>query len=294
MIILDGGMGQELLRRTGDRPTPLWATQVMIDHPETVRAIHDDYFAAGAQIATTNTYAIHRDRLQKVGMDGQFELLHRTACEIAVFSRDNAGGGQVAGSLGPLGGSYQPENTTEVEDAARLYAEIVALHAPYVDLHLIETASSLKAARGAVAGCAASDKPVWLAVSVEDGDGSKLRSGEPVADVLDIAGIDALLINCTRPEAVTTALSSLSGATVPLGAYANGFTHIKERFRQPGATVDAIEARHDLGTTEYLDHACDWASLGASIIGGCCEVGPVHIADLTLSLIHISEPTRPY
>lgn len=281
MIILDGGMGQELLRRTGDRPTPLWATQVMIDHPEAVRAIHDDYFAAGAQIATTNTYAIHRDRLQKVGMDAQFEMLHRTACEIAVFSRDNAGGGQVAGSLGPLGGSYQPENTPEVEDAARLYAEIVALHAPYVDLHLIETASSLKAARGAVSGCEASDKPVWLAVSVEDNDGSKLRSGEAVADVLDMAGIDALLINCTRPEAVTTALSELSGATVPLGAYANGFTHIKERFRKPGATVDALEARHDLGPTEYLDHARDWARLGASIIGGCCEVGPVHIAALS-------------
>ena len=281
MIILDGGMGQELLRRTGDRPTPLWATQVMLDHPEAVRAIHDDYFAAGAQIATTNTYAIHHDRLLSAGMDAQFETLHRTACEIAAFSRDAAGTGQVAGSLGPLGGSYRPDSTPEVEEAARLYAEIVALHAPYVDFHLIETASSLKAARGAVAGCAASDKPVWLAVSVKDDDGSKLRSGEPVSEVLGITGVDAILVNCTRPEAVTTALSSLAGATVPLGAYANGFTHIKERFRVPGATVDALEARQDLGPNEYLEHACDWARLGASIIGGCCEVGPVHIAALT-------------
>ena len=36
ITLLDGGMGQELLARTGDTPTPLWATQVMIDHPDVV------------------------------------------------------------------------------------------------------------------------------------------------------------------------------------------------------------------------------------------------------------------
>ena len=62
ITLLDGGMGQELVARSGDEPTPLWATRVMIHHPELVRAIHDDYFAAGATVATTNTYAIHHDR----------------------------------------------------------------------------------------------------------------------------------------------------------------------------------------------------------------------------------------
>ena len=57
--LLDGGMGQEQVARSGDEPTPLWATRVMLDHPGLVRDIHADYFAAGATIATTNTYAIH-------------------------------------------------------------------------------------------------------------------------------------------------------------------------------------------------------------------------------------------
>ena len=48
ITLLDGGMGQELVARSGDEPTPLWATRVMIDHPGMVRAIHEDYFAAGA------------------------------------------------------------------------------------------------------------------------------------------------------------------------------------------------------------------------------------------------------
>ena len=79
ITLLDGGMGQELVARSGDEPTPLWATRVMIDHPGLVRDIHADYFAAGATIATTNTYAIHHDRLERVGMDPQFHALHLRA-----------------------------------------------------------------------------------------------------------------------------------------------------------------------------------------------------------------------
>ena len=51
ITLLDGGMGQELVNRSGDTPTPLWGTQVMVDHPGMVEAIHSDYFDAGATIA---------------------------------------------------------------------------------------------------------------------------------------------------------------------------------------------------------------------------------------------------
>jgi homocysteine S-methyltransferase len=61
ITLLDGGMGQVLVARSGDEPTPLWATRVMIEHPDLVRAIHGGYFAAGATVATTNTHAIRVD-----------------------------------------------------------------------------------------------------------------------------------------------------------------------------------------------------------------------------------------
>ena len=79
ITLLDGGMGQELIHRAGDRPTPLWSTQVMMAHPGLVEQVHNDYFAAGAQIATTNTYAIHRDRLIPEGLDHLFADLHAAA-----------------------------------------------------------------------------------------------------------------------------------------------------------------------------------------------------------------------
>ena len=70
VTLIDGGMGQELLRRSGEDPHPLWATRVMIDHPGLVQSIHADYFAAGASVATTNTYALFHDRLVKFALDG--------------------------------------------------------------------------------------------------------------------------------------------------------------------------------------------------------------------------------
>ena len=76
---LDGGMGQELIARAGSDPGPLWATRVMLDNPGLVKAIHDDYFAAGASVATTNTYNILHDRLAPYGLDRLYHALHLRA-----------------------------------------------------------------------------------------------------------------------------------------------------------------------------------------------------------------------
>ena len=69
-----------------------------------------------------------------------------------------------------------------------------------------------------------------------------------------------------------------------VGAYANGFTGIAADFNKVGATVDMLSARRDLGPNAYADFADGWAANGATIIGGCCEVGPAHIAELSRRL----------
>ncbi len=283
VTLLDGGMGQELLARTGATPTGLWSTQVMMDHPEAVRAVHDDYFAAGATIATTNTYAIHRDRLDKTPHADQFEALHRLALDLAVAARDAHGSGLVAGALGPLGWSYQPDLAPPSPQAAKLYAEIVAIHDPLVDLYILETMSGVDQARGGLMGTSKTEKPVWLALSVDDDDGLSLRSGEPLTDILPLVeeyDPAAVLLNCSRPEAITQGLPTLAQSNRPFGAYANGFTSIAEGFRQAGATVKALDTRVDLGPEEYADFVDQWIALGATIVGGCCEVGPAHIAEI--------------
>lgn len=287
ITILDGSIGQELVRRFGDLNKPLWGIGVMAENPEILRAVHADYFAAGAEVATTNTYNIHKDRFIRDGVPDQFEKLNRLGCQLAAEARDAHGSGLVAGSLGPLGGSYRPDRGNDVDEAAEIFAEVARGQADMVDVYLIETMSSLDAARGAFMGAKSVGKPVWLAYSVDDDDGSKLRSGESIADAVALANelaFDALFINCSRPEAVSEAFKHLNAATMPTGAYANGFTRITEAFKSDAPQLTDLTERHDLGPDAYADFGEAWAAQGATIIGGCCEVGPAHIAELSRRL----------
>ncbi|MFU8834002.1 MAG: homocysteine S-methyltransferase family protein [Roseovarius sp.] len=283
ITLLDGSIGQELVRRAGDRPTPLWSTQAMIDRPDLLRQVHDAYFAAGATVASTNTYAVLPDRLMRAGIADRLAELTETAVTAARDARDAHGAGLVAGTIGPLVASYRPDLCPPAAEAARIYAGPVALLSPHVDLLLFETMSSVDQARGALLAAANAPCPVWLAVTVMDEDGTRLRSGEPVgalAPLLAEHRPDALLVNCTRPESVAPALGTLRGFGLPFGAYANGFTRITEGFLTDAPTVDALQARRDLSPAAYAEHTMGWIGQGATIVGGCCEVGPEHIAEL--------------
>ena len=286
ITLLDGAVGQELVKRSGDSPTPLWSTRVMIDQPELVGKVHAEYFRRGASVATTNTYAVHRSRLVREGIDDQLGKLIDTALSQAQIARRGTQG-RIAGSLGPLLASYRPDLNPDPLDAAAKFAELVGLMGEQVDLFLIETVCSLLEAEGTLRGTANCGKPVWLALSVMDDDGTRLRSGEALEDVAPLVAQftpDALLINCSRPEAVPAALKILAGMGLPYGAYANGFTHISDGFLEDAPTVDSLEQRQDLSPDAYAEHAMSWVAQGATIVGGCCEIGPDHIEVLAQKL----------
>ena len=136
----------------------------------------------------------------------------------------------------------------------------------------------------AVAHHAASESglPVWVSWTLQDSlDGARLRSGETIEEAAKaIAHIEfeARMINCSKPEVISAGMDDLIALGGPVGAYANGFTSIGAL--KHGGTVDVLEARRDLGPESYADFAESWAAKGASIVGGCCEVGPKHIAAL--------------
>ncbi|XDA98603.1 homocysteine S-methyltransferase family protein [Sulfitobacter sp. LCG007] len=287
ITLLDGSIGQELVHRSGDAATPLWSTQVMIDHPGLVREVHAAYFAAGATIASTNTYAVYESRLEKVGLGHRVDALLDTAVAEAVAARDAAGAGRVAGCMGPLLASYRPDLMPDPDTAAARFARMAARLSRSCDLLLIETVSSVQEGLGALRGALGHGKPVWIAFTVEDEDGSRLRSGEPLSDVLPLLQDhhpEAVLLNCSRPEAIDTGLAVIARAGLPFGAYGNGFVEVSDAFRKDMPTVDSLDARADLTPARYADHALRWVGAGASIIGGCCEIGPAHIAEIARRL----------
>ena len=203
-------MGQEIVHRSGDRPTPLWSTQVMVDHPGIVRSVHGDYFDAGSTIATTNSYAVHHDRLIGTPLEGQLDALIDLALAEAKDARDAHGGGRIAGSIGPLIASYRPDIHPPHDVAAPRYAEVAKALAKGCDLLICETVASVDHARAVLDGAHQAGLPVWLSLTVDDADGTRLRSGEALGDAMAAAdGADAILINCSRWISLPKAASPL-------------------------------------------------------------------------------------
>lgn len=287
ITLLDGSIGQELVNRTGIKDSALWSTTTLIDEPDLVRAVHDEYFNAGCLIATANSYNILPDRMERFGLSDRIEELINAAMTIAAQSRDAHGSGFVAGSIGPMHASYVPDTETPPEVVAETYARIASLHAPVADIILLETIASIAHAKGALMGARTTGKPVWLGVTVDDKDGTRLRSGEPLAGLLEAlrgAPPDALLLNCSLPEAITQGLPELATET-PTGAYGNGFTEIVEAFLSISQKTEDLSARRDLGPDAYARFALNWADQGAVILGGCCEIGPTHMQRLHDALL---------
>lgn len=284
ITLLDGGMGQELMRRREGPAPALWSAQVMLEAPELVRGVHEDFLRAGARVLTLNAYSVTRPKLQAAGLEARFEPLLRAAGRLAAEARAACGGtAALAACLPPLARSYRPDLAPPEDEAEALWREMAALQ-DGADLLLAETLSSVAEGRAALAAARADGRPIWIGFTVDDSDGTRLRSGEPLSEAVAAAAqAEAVLVNCSAPEAVDQAVRVLKESVRRWGAYANGFTALTPEFLA-GATVDALSAREDLTPGAYAARATAWAEAGASILGGCCEVGPAHIAALAGAL----------
>ncbi|MCJ8139166.1 homocysteine S-methyltransferase family protein [Falsirhodobacter halotolerans] len=292
ITILDGGMGRELERSGAPFRQPEWSALALMEAPETVTAAHSRFIKAGAQVITTNSYALVPYHIGEDRFRDQAADLAALAGRLAREAADAAPGTRVAGSLPPVFGSYRPEHFRA--DTAQDYLSVLVTGlAPSVDLWLAETTSSLAEAQAAATAVADSDKPLWISFTLRDGGvladlpEPLLRSGERVADAVRLAhsvGAQAILFNCAMPEvmgpaiAVTRQVLADLGADLQIGVYANAFASQDE----DGDANDVVsDVRDDLDPHAYCGWTRDWAAAGATIIGGCCGIGAEHIHALT-------------
>uniref|UniRef100_A0A061R188 Homocysteine S-methyltransferase n=1 Tax=Tetraselmis sp. GSL018 TaxID=582737 RepID=A0A061R188_9CHLO len=307
VLVLDGGMGHELKMRqvhVGMEDQFLELSDFFLpgafanrQRPDIVRSVHEEYIKSGAQIITTNNFVVTPYSLGKVGRASELTELTESAGKIAREAVDRSGRRVlVAGSLPPLLESYQVENLGELEELKTTYFKIAEALAPYVDVLLCETLSSRLEGRAAAAAASASGKPFWVSWTLRDDSSCALRSGEPlseaVADVADVPGLESMLVNCCAPSAVSAGIEQLSKCAPPgvaIGGYANGFQVTTSQWLSGEAAVEAAgesgDFRDGIITEEaYCRHARRWVSLGATIVGGCCGIGPSHIRKISESL----------
>ncbi|MGP4690813.1 homocysteine S-methyltransferase family protein [Agrobacterium cavarae] len=287
--ILDGGMSRELQRLGAELKQPEWSALALINAPEIVRQVHAEFIKAGADVVTTNSYAlvpfhIGEERFSKDGAS-LIALSGRLAREAADASGREV---TVAGSLPPIFGSYEPQNfdASRVQDYLGVLVENLD---PFVDVWLGETLSLIAEGEAVRQAVAKSGKPFWISFTLDDdtaqvnGAEPKLRSGETVRAAAEWAagsGAAALLFNCSKPEvmkaAVETAATTFKekDASLEIGVYANAF---EGEQGETAANEGLHSTRADLTDDIYSRFACTWADAGATMIGGCCGIGAAHI-----------------
>ena len=287
ITILDGGMGRELQRSGAPFRQPEWSALALIEAPEAVEAVHRAFSRAGAQVITTNSYALVPFHIGEARFGAEGLALADRAGAVARAAVNDFPGVKVAGSLPPVCGSYRPD-LFDPAVAAPLLSVLIEGLAPHVDLWLAETLSALDEARAVIAQLQGDPRPLWLSFTLADGPGDRavpgqLRSGEDVELAVQLAhaaGAEALLFNCSQPEVMQHAIERARieaqrlGAALRLGVYANAFPPQAE---DAAANEGLSPLRDDLHPAGYLRWAERWIDAGATIVGGCCGIGPEHI-----------------
>lgn len=278
-ILLDGAMGTELDRRGVKTPLPLWSAQALLDAPEVVRAIHEDYLRAGADVITANTFRTTARTMRRATRKEEDAVrLTRLAVDLAREARSAVVRGRevwIAGALAPLEDCYQPELAPEFDVAAVEHeAQAARLVAAGADLLLVETMNSITEAVVATRAAVSTGLPVFVSFIARSE--REIWSGEGLDDAVravDDFHPDAILVNCLPAETAERCLEVMARETrTPIGCYPNA----------GNPDFDRGTWRHDDDRTPewFAAHAMSWFRRGAQIVGGCCGTGPGHIRAL--------------
>lgn len=293
ITILDGGMSRELMRLNAPFRQPEWSALSLIEAPHLVRQVHLEFALAGADVITTNSYAlvpfhIGEESFRERGRE-LATLAGRLAREAADEGSKDGRKMLVAGSLPPIFGSYEPAKFKPEQVQQYLQVLMEALE-PWVDIWLGETLSVIAEAEAVRLATRSLKKPLWIAFCPDDSAGAptdppRIRSGELISDTAKWASeakVDALLFNCSNPKYITAAIETAfkllsSKGDIKIGAYANAFV---PRSNEYAANADVAAVDASLHATAYARDAEVWIEGGASIVGGCCGIGVDHIKRL--------------
>ena len=266
-VLLDGGLATELEAQGHDLSSALWSARLLIDDPAAVVAAHLAFFEAGARVATTASY------------QAPVELIG-SSVRLARQARDSTGREDrwIAGSVGPYGASLA--DGSEYHGHYDLsVAELRNWHRPRIDrlaeagadVLAVETVPCLDEVEALLAELAGTGLPAWLSITCA---GDRTRAGEPAAEAFAMAGdvdeIFAVGVSCTDPRDATSLVRVAATASgKPVVVYPNS-----------GERWDPINHCWVGAPAFKISHVQQWIDDGARLIGGCCRVGPAHIAAL--------------
>ncbi len=296
-MLLDGALATELEARGADLHDPLWSAKVLLEQPELIRAVHLDYFYAGAQCAITASYQASIAGFMRRGLNEHeaLQLIKRsvTLAQEAreIFLADTRHTHPpirplIAGSVGPYG-AYLADGSEYRGNYGLSQAELIDFHRPRmralveagVDLLACETIPCLEEAIALVELLREfPHTTAWISFSARDGlhtsQGERLSACARLLDTCD--QIVAIGINCTSPRYINSLIAEIrSSSDKPIVVYPNS-----------GEEYDASSGSWSGQRNEesFSQQAATWYTAGARLIGGCCRTTPTDIRQLAAQL----------
>ena len=285
--ILDGGMGQELLAREMKPNGTLWSANALLKkkYHKLLLNTHLDFIKAGAEVIVTTTFTTRKIRLRDNGVEDKFKYLNIKAGKIAQEAKKIYPNILIAGGLPPQFHTYEVDKRNEHEIKENFYSQAKLLN-PYVDFFYFDVLSSVREFKIAIESIKGFNKPYLVGAHISEG--TSLPSGEKISEIITSIKHSKLLgiiLSCISPENFQLNLNELRNLGIPFGFKLNAFktTNPKPNYTsrykksKTGNPNEFLGKRKDLTPDKMLELAKKFSDAGATIIGGCCEITPLHI-----------------
>jgi methionine synthase I (cobalamin-dependent) len=300
VIILDGATGTELQRRGVPMDELSWSATAIETHPDVIRAVHQDYIGAGADIITTNTFGTLSLSLRGTRLADRVEEVNRRAVELAREARSCSDrpiciAGSMAGMIGTVYWRDATSSRGAVRDAYREQATLLANAG--VDLLFLEMTQDVEVGVAAVEGAREAGLPLWVAFScnfmsnlkgpnrplvAQARDGTEYPFEQLVEPVM-AAGGHVAGVNHSEVDMMDRALEIVfTHWNGPVSAYPNSGD-----WTPPNWGFDTV-----ISPDDFVAAAQSWIARGVQVVGGCCGIGPDHIRLLAERVRGLRVPVR--
>ena len=291
--ILDGGMGQELLIKGLKPKGTLWSAHALIDESchQMVIDAHLDFINAGAEVIVTSTFTARRNRLIQNDCEKYFEKINIKAVELAQKARDISKKEiLIAGGLPNQKQTYEADLGKDLYSIEKNFYDQAKILKNGIDFFYLDVMSSGLECEIALKTIGSFNLPVLVGVHLRDN--GQLPSGEKIEDIVknyknkNWLGI---IMACVSPKAYEAVTNDLKKIDIAYGFKLNAFKKIpdgytvasKDAWGNAGNPNTVLGINTELNETRFYEYAKKFMENGATILGGCCEIRPSHIKEIS-------------
>jgi len=290
--ILDGGMGQELLRRGLKPQGTLWSASALIEekYHQLVTDTHLDFINAGADVIVTTTFTARRNRLIQNKCEEHFEHINTKAVELALKARDISKKNiLVAGGLPNQYQTYSANLGDDLNLIEKNFYDQAKLLKSNIDFFYLDVMASGKECEIALKTIKSFNLPVLVGVHIRKN--GKLPSGENISDIVKKYKEEnwlGIIAACVHPESYEIIINELKNLDIPYGFKLNAFKNIPDNYGvlsssawgKNGNPTKILGTREDISESKFYEFVKKFKNAGATILGGCCEIRPSHISKI--------------